>query len=360
MNDDIRQHYERFPYPVYSLLARVRPADTYHLNRQSLWARFNGIWPDRPGAILLAGCGSFSPYPTRLANPDDTIIALDLSRTNLQRARRHALLHGCRNLSYLQGDILDGEVAPGPFHFIDCFGVLHHLAEPLAGLLALKRRLLPGGIIRLMVYSKSERQEAESIRRALRLLKIRDVASVRKLIARAGPDSRLAGFAAAAPELESDAGLADALLHPRATTFRVAALLELLAASGLTILQFAHPGALPDPAAEIERLQRVEQERGALPNFILYLGNGPSGAAPLGASSILRLNPLLDRAVSLLQLRGFTIPPRFGRVNPLLDLTNRNFLRRFRSPQQVASLTPAELQQAGPFLQAMFLVASSN
>lgn len=119
-----------------------------------------------------------------VANPQAEVIALDLAGASLRRARLHCLLNGRRNVLFLQGNLLDPTAAPGPFHFIDSFGVLHHLDVPVSGLRALERRLIPGGILRVMVYGRYARQEAESIRRAVKLLGVSNVADLKRLLAR--------------------------------------------------------------------------------------------------------------------------------------------------------------------------------
>src|SRR4051812_40030039 len=108
MTDPVRQHYELYPYPHYPLLASIRACDTYALNLAALWARFNGRLPaPEANRILIAGCGSFSPYPFSVANPQAEITALDLSQKSLGRAKLHCLLHGRGNVLYCQGDLLD-------------------------------------------------------------------------------------------------------------------------------------------------------------------------------------------------------------------------------------------------------------
>ncbi|GLI38753.1 methyltransferase domain-containing protein [Geobacter hydrogenophilus] len=358
MNDELRRHYERWVYPRYPLLASVRPWDTYALNLDTLHARFNGALPSSHARrILLAGCGSFSPYPTSLANPGVPITALDLSAANLRRARLHCLLHGRFGIAFERGDIQDSAAASGEYGFIDSFGVIHHLPNPLEGLRALERRLAPGGILRLMVYSRGARREAESIRTALRLLKIRDVATVKRLIRRAPAGSRFRRYVDASGEAAFDAGIADAFLHPRTRAYRTDELMALVAETGLTPLMFAHDGALPSVPEEVARLRRLEREGEETPNFILYLGRQPIGECGLSADARLMLNPALRAAVSPLRLAQLVIPPRLGRPNSPLCFAEKRFLRRFISPTPVASLAPEERERARPFLDALFLVA---
>ncbi|HEU0265823.1 MAG TPA: methyltransferase [Geobacterales bacterium] len=353
----VREHYERHPYPHYPLLATVRQHDTFALNLPALWARFNGEYlHPREGRILSAGCGSFAPYPLSVANPKARITALDLSAANLRRARLHSLFHGRRNIDYRQGDLLSPQVAPGPFHFIDCFGVIHHLADPVSGLIALQERLVAGGIIRVMVYGRYARREAESIRRAAILLGIRDLKTMKRLLGRARSGSQLGSFCDASSETRYDAGIADLFLHPVVQSFRIDDFLALVARTRLTPLLFAHQGALADPGAEFERLQELDHRRQTPTNIICYLGLGCQGGAPLGGDTLLMLNPALAGSLSPLALSTLRVAPRLGSDPPQLDRAARRFLRRFTSPLPIASLSPTELSQATPHINALFLI----
>ena len=58
----------------------------------------------------------------------------------------------------------------GPFDYIDCCGVLHHLPDPADGLAALLSVLAPGGGLGLMVYAPHGRTGVYMLQDALRLL----------------------------------------------------------------------------------------------------------------------------------------------------------------------------------------------
>lgn len=357
MADDVRTHYERYPYPRYPLLASLRRCDTYALNLSALWARFNGTLPPRDAQrILIAGCGSFSPYPFSLANPDIPITALDLSDRNLRRARLHCLLHGRTNVAFCRGDLLDAPQADSPFGLIDAYGVLHHLEDPLAGLKALAGRLAPGGMIRLMVYSRYARREEESIRRAFRLLGITDPAAARRLIGRAKPGSRLRRFVEASDEASYDSGLADALLHPRVHTFRIGGLLEMVRQSGLEPLLFAHHGALESVEREVERLTAMEAARCAPGNFVLYAGRKVGGPCPDDHDALVMLNPCLARIVTPFSLGDVRIAPRLGVPTTVLGRPERSFLRSFRQPRPWGALSAPDRAVVQSYRSALFLV----
>jgi SAM-dependent methyltransferase len=357
MSETVRRHYETHPYPHYPLLASVRRCDTYALNLDALWSRFNGTQaPCEHKHILIAGCGSFAPYPFSVATPDAAITALDLSRRSLERARRHCLLHGRRNISFRTGDLLDPSITPGPFALIDAYGVLHHLDDPQEGLKALATRLDEEGILRVMVYSRYARREEESIRRAFRLIRIHDTTTAKQLIARSRPGSRLHRFAATSSEAGFESGLADALLHPCVHTFRIDELMELANHSGLQPLLFAHSGAREDIDEELKRIRRMEAQQDSPGNFILYLGRRVNGPCIDKNGSLLMLNPCLRDCIGLLRFSSPYIPARLGHPTPPLGRRERSFLRRFIRPVPWSTLTPESREAADIYTKALFLL----
>lgn len=361
MSEAVRRHYELYPYPHYPLLASVRRCDTYASNLAALWSRFNGEWPRQDAArILIAGCGSFAPYPFALSNPGTPITALDLSARSLGRARLHCLLHGVLGVQFRTGDLCDPGMLRGDFGLIDAYGVLHHLEDPLAGLRALAARLVPGGILRVMVYSSYARREEESIRRALRMLKLRDPAAVRALIGRSAPESRLRRFSDASEEISQQSGLADALLHPLVRTYRIDPFMELVRNCSLQPLLFAHPGALPDLDQEVVRIRRMEQGRRSPGNFIIYLGRKTQGRAADDDDSLLLLNPCLAGVVGRFRFGTTDCAARLGHDNPPLDAAARRFLGRFRRPLPAGELTACDRKLAALYCEALFLLRLRN
>jgi SAM-dependent methyltransferase len=357
MSETVRHHYELYPYPQYPLLASVRRCDTYASNLSAVWSRFNGELPaSHASRILIAGCGSFAPYPFGLSNPATRITALDLSERSLRRARLHCLLHGVRGVEFCSGDLCDPATIKGEYGMIDAYGVLHHLPDPLEGLRALAGRLVPGGILRVMVYSSYTRREEESIRRALRFMKVTDPGKVRSLLDRSAPGSRLRRFSDASSEVAGRSGLADALLHPLVRTYRIEPFMDLVQQSSLEPLLFAHHQALPDVHQEVLRIKRMEQGRRSPGNFVLYLGRQAKGRAPDTDEARLLLNPCLADVVGPLQFGSIDCPPRLGHPNPSLDAAARRFLSRFRKPVRAGSLSSEERQLAARYCDALFLL----
>jgi len=360
MLNPVQIHYQKYPYPIYPLIASVRRCDTYALNLETIWSRFNHtLPPPEAKKILIAGCGTFAPYPWAVANPDVPITALDLSEPSLQRARRHCILHGQRNIDFRSGDLSNQGVIDGGFGLIDSFGVLHHLEDPLAGLKALEQHLVPGGILRIMLYSRYARMEEESIRRAFRLLGIESPEKARLLLKKAVPGSRLANYMAAADEPATVSGLADALLHPRVHTYRIDELLEMISQTGLEPLMFAHREALEEPVEEIERLKNLEKSHLSPGNFVLYLGKGISHKDPRKKTSMIMLNPCLESAVSRFRLGTLQINPRIGIENLPLTYRERSFLRRFLTAVRHSELSKDEVKRVTEYKRLLFLAEYS-
>jgi len=360
MSNAVQKHYQCYPYPKYPLIASIRHCDTYALNLDALWCRFNeALPPTSAKKILIAGCGTFAPYPWSVANPDAKITALDLSESSLRRARLHCLLHGRRNLVYQCGDLLDSCNISGEFGLIDAYGVLHHLDDPLSGLKALESKLQEGGILRIMVYSRYARREEESIRRAMRLLGINTPSQVRRLLSKARSGSRLANYVAASDETDSDAGIADALLHPQVHTFRIDGLLDVIRQTGLEPLFFAHYGALDDVQEEIDRLHALEKDRLSPGNFILYLGKNILDPRESSKENFIMLNPCLRSAVSPFTLGTVHIPSRIGIGNPVFGYSERRFLRRFVTPVLKSELRSESTEAIDVYKRALFLLEYS-
>lgn len=357
MVNPVKVHYKNYPYPLYPLLASVRRCDTYALNLHALWARFNHTMPPPEAErILIAGCGAFAPYPWAVANPDIPITALDLSERSLRRAHLHCILHGRRNVTYRCGDLSDKAGIDGKYGLIDSFGVLHHLEDPLSGLQILERNLVPGGILRIMLYSRYARQEEESIRRAFKLLGIDSPGKARRLLNKAVAGSRLANYLSASDEPATTSGLADALLHPRVHTYRIDELLEMIAQTGLELMMFAHNDARENPAEEINRLRVFEKDHLSPGNFVLYLRKNNRTQGDKAASSKVMLNPCLVPSVSRFTFGALQIPPRIGIRNPLLTSHERCFLRQFIAPRPGVMISGDAAKSVAVYKRLLFLI----
>ena len=100
-----------------------------------------------------------------------TVTWLDRSAAALRVAQARAAARGLTNIVWEQRSLLDLPGSGlGPFDYVDCCGVLHHLPDPAEGLRALLSVLAPGGGMGLMVYAPHGRTGVYMVQDALRLL----------------------------------------------------------------------------------------------------------------------------------------------------------------------------------------------
>jgi SAM-dependent methyltransferase/tetratricopeptide (TPR) repeat protein len=162
VSSDVREQYEENPYPRWLSLPGVpAPALLEEWIRET-FPRFRRLEPDRSTPapeILVAGCGTGQSTLALAASVSGArVIALDLSRASLAYAVRMSRQYGIHNVEFVQADILNLGSWDRRFDHIDCFGVLHHLAEPIVGWRILASLLRPGGTMYVGLYSEIGRQ----------------------------------------------------------------------------------------------------------------------------------------------------------------------------------------------------------
>ncbi len=393
-SDAVKAHYERHIYPQFPLWASVRTCDTYALNLAAWWARFNGekLSAKEP-QILLAGCGSFSPYPTAVANPEARITALDLSNANLRRAKLHTWIHGYFNMDFIQGDLsgeagaditvyshrslagdplsltlspMNGGEGTQCFHFIDCYGVLHHIPDVIAVLNVLHSLLNTGGLLRIMVYSQGARRSAQAIRTAMRMLGVHTLKELKQLCRKAPAGSRFRDYLDATPEASFDSGLADLFLHPYAKTYTLEKLLQLLDVTGFEPLQFIHWGALPEIDSEISRLKKLQISNQLHTNFILFVGRKQDAKIRKEwqiiknqQDTMIALNPVIQRSLPRLPFIPLQPEPKLGFANPLIRYQGQRLLAQFKTPVKKSAIRATDRDQVERYLQALFLIETA-
>ena len=109
--------------------------------------------------ILVAGSGT-GRYAIQAAIvlPNAMIQAIDISLSSLAYAKRMAQYYEADNIDFAQCDILKLDNLDRSFDFINCSGVLHHMADPVAGWKSILRRLKPGGLMTIGLYSTKARE----------------------------------------------------------------------------------------------------------------------------------------------------------------------------------------------------------
>jgi len=162
----VQQQYEENSYPRWVDVGHIVQPGTF-----DAWARAR--FPDAPvdvaatdrADILIAGCGT-GQQAIELAQilPRARLLAVDLSLSSLAYAARKTRALGLGNIDYAQADLLRLGSIGRTFDLVVATGVLHHLADPLAGWRMLCKMMRPRGLMRVGLYSELGRQHIVAAR----------------------------------------------------------------------------------------------------------------------------------------------------------------------------------------------------
>ena len=161
VSKSVREQYEECPYPRWvntGLADEAKPIGTVLKASPLNFDLGEYQSPSRPD-ILIAGCGTGQhSLNTASRFKDARVLAVDLSLSSLSYAERKTNELGILNIEYAQADIIELSALDRQFDLIESSGVLHHLADPFAGLKVLVNLLRPGGLIKIGLYSETARQ----------------------------------------------------------------------------------------------------------------------------------------------------------------------------------------------------------
>ena len=176
--EQVRQQYQRFPYPPVSALALPRRDQgkplqyerAVELARDKQLDELSQV-SHKDMRILVVGCGTLEALVVAQAHPQaKQIVALDLSQRSLATLQRRLRWARTRDLLYLaplrgqrlppvqlvEADVNAWQDAEG-FDYILANNMLHHTEKPVATLQHLTGLLKPGGVIRVVTYPAMSR-----------------------------------------------------------------------------------------------------------------------------------------------------------------------------------------------------------
>ncbi|MFD2264084.1 class I SAM-dependent methyltransferase [Lacibacterium aquatile] len=268
----VRDQYEALPYPSRDPKDEKRRliiGSPSHLDEITHHI-FSGKLPNRPMRFLVAGGGTgdalvmLAQHLRDAGREADTIVYLDQSTASRKIAEARIAARGLK-VDFITGSLLDvATLAPGPFDYIDCCGVLHHLDSPEEGLAALVSVLAPDGGMGLMVYGALGRRGVYDLQAILRQVASdgspqRRVALTRKILAGLPPTNWLRLNHQVRGHVSGDAAeVFDLLLHARDRPYTVGEILTWLDGSELRLLDWAEP-ARYDPASYISDTEARNQ-----------------------------------------------------------------------------------------------------
>ncbi len=249
--------YEAYPYPARDPKdesRRLVVGSPSHLREVDHWILGARRPASQPLNALMAGGGSgdgtimLAQQMAWLGRPG-RVTWLDRSAHARKVATARAAARKLENITFQEGSILDlPRSGLGPFDYIDCCGVLHHLPDPAEGLAALVSVLAPRGGIGLMVYAPHGRTGVYMLQDALRLLTPPEEAPparvevAKRLWKQVPPTAWLRKNPWITDHIQGgDAGIYDLLLNPRDRAFTVPQLAALVAGAGLRIQTLVEP-----------------------------------------------------------------------------------------------------------------------
>ncbi|MFT5180384.1 MAG: SAM-dependent methyltransferase [Alphaproteobacteria bacterium] len=290
----VKSQYEAYPYPERKpadekkRLITGSPSNLVELNHYVFGGRRDLT---KPLSVLVAGGGTgdaaimLAQQMTDLGVPGE-VVHLDQSEPSQTIAQERAQVRGLDNIRFVRGSLLDvADIAPGPWDYIDCCGVLHHLEDPDAGLAALTGVLTPDGGLGVMVYGALGRTGVYDVQDMMAVLappgdgddKAR-VALTRRLVDSLPATAWLNRNGLVRDHKEGgDPGLYDLFLHARDRAYRVPEMAALAASAALRLVTFVEPYRydprylVRDPQLKKALAEFDMLERAAFAE--LYLGN---------------------------------------------------------------------------------------
>jgi SAM-dependent methyltransferase len=210
------------------------------------------------------------------------VVAVDISQPSLDHQQYLKDKHGLFNLELR---LLPIEELPSlglDFDLIVSIGVLHHLADPQAGMNAVADCLRPDGAMGLMLYAMYGRAGLELSQSFFRDLGLAQnessIAMVRETLSLLSADHLVQPYLKLTRNLQSDAVLVDTFLHGRERSYAVDDCIDLVTRAGLVFQGWFNKApyyphdlfatantvypvinALPEPAlwSAVERLNTV-------------------------------------------------------------------------------------------------------
>ncbi len=160
----VQAQYEENPYPRWVRAGTAEAQDlTFYLRQAFPYAKLGPVSARAGVDILIAGCGTGrNAIETAQKFAGARTLALDLSLSSLAHAARKSREMGLE-IEYAQADLLALGSLDRRFDLIEAVGVLHHLADPLAGWRVLLSLLRPGGVMLLGFYSEVARRNLPPI-----------------------------------------------------------------------------------------------------------------------------------------------------------------------------------------------------
>lgn len=250
----VRQQYEGLPFPSRDpegerYVLRVSLPDILCKVNQYCFGGARDF--SRPFRAFVAGCGTGDSaiwLAHQLKGTVAEIVAIDISQASLEVAQARAKVRGLTNIKWVHGSLLEASaLGLGKFDYITSLGVLHHLPDPSAGLVALESVLADNGAMAVMLYGAVGREEIYTMQRILRQLTAgiddpgQKLAFAKQIVANLPATNGFKmreGMGAISQYLQDDTNFWDTLLHEQDRAYTASQVREYLASAGLHLQGF--------------------------------------------------------------------------------------------------------------------------
>lgn len=303
----VTEHYDAYPYPARDprdeakRLITGSPSQPIEIDHYVFGGRRDWSVPIK---ILVAGGGTgdgliqLAQLLTSAKRPYE-ITYVDLSTSARQIAEARAEKRGLQGITFVTGSLLDAPKL-GPFDYIDCCGVLHHLPDPAAGFAALRSAIAPDGGMGFMVYAPYGRSGVYPLQDAfaavLNGLPPKERLTRAKAIYAQLPDAHpFKRNLRVTDHLDSDAGFYDLLLHGQDRAYDVPALFDVLAQTDWALVGFCKQN-LYDPTPMLgapcdlppeQAMAAAERLRGTMKVHLGYVVPKDAARGPADGKSLL-------------------------------------------------------------------------
>ena len=252
----VREHYQDYPYPPrdpedeVKRLVQISGCFLGELNHYLYRGREDFKLGFR---VLVAGGGtgdSLIYLAEQLKYTDAEIIYLDFSFASLEIAQKRAEVRGLQNITWICDSILNiPELKLGKFDFIECSGVLHHLAIPDDGFKILKNSLTDRGGMSVMIYAKYGRTGVYQAQKLMQLInsgvsnRTEEITNCKTMLSNLPVTNWFmkAESCIADHKTLGDSGIYDLLLHKQDRAYSISEMYEFIKKANLHFVEFSDP-----------------------------------------------------------------------------------------------------------------------
>ncbi len=245
VTSNIRDMYERFPYPSGVPVNRLGSDVDLILSLGSTAPPAAG-----PRRVLDAGCGrALGLIGAATLQPKVQFTGIDINRVGLAESQTAIKERGLTNIRLQEVDLmtLAGLKTPqAGYDVIHSSGVIHHLSDPAASLALLRQKLAPHGMINLMVYGRNGRDPLLKIAAAIDVLfpdgtPLPERVDLARQVSIFGADHLLKGTRFADTGQVDDVEMVDRILNVNETSYDITDMWKMIDTAGLHFIRWAEP-----------------------------------------------------------------------------------------------------------------------